>query len=525
MFRSLKLGPLLVLTAMGVIFATASRVTATAAPNLPGPQIRSVALQAPSPTPAQAPSAPGFFSQIGEALNRDKTAAAADYRFVMGTLQAGNPGVPWVTWSEKQGNTQQVFVSKQSGAKFDPVGASLNIHTNVVAEGPSITFAGQDRTVPWVAWYEPSPSFENKKNVFASRFNATSGLWVPAGQDRGNNEPSLNIHTNQLAQDPDIIGATADPTKPPVPWVCWQEVSAHNNAVEIFVSRAISDTTALGGFKWQPVGLNRSGAQNDPEPSVNLDVTGGSNSDHCRIVFAETSSAVPWVVWAEKLRLNPTQIFAARAVVDNTSGAGGFKWQFVPNCTPQNAADCALNVNPTKEAFEPDMAAGSVTPGQAPVPWIVWSEVGPTGKRQIFVDRLDTVSRNAFVNVGSSLNVNPNRDATGPSITFVGNVPFVSWSESVGNSARIFVRHLASDPQTGTWVLDTPADGIAVNKNAIATDPNIRATPDGKLVIAYIQGDPQKEASQIIVCTNATQTSSLRKIWGLAAPILAGPGC
>ena len=497
----------------------------------PGATAPAATVAAPAPTSAPAastaaPSAPVGFVQLGDSLNRDKTQAAAGYKIEMGSLEAGKPLGAWITWSEKQGNTQQIFVSKQNGNKFEPAGASLNIHSNLVAEGPSIDFAGTDRTVPWVSWFEPSPrAGASPKQVFASRFNAASGLWIPAGQDRGGNEPSLNIHTNKLAQDPNLVGGTTDPTKAPSPWVCWQEVSANNNAVEIFVSHAVSDTTALGGFKWQPVGLNRSGTASDPEPSVNLDVTGGSNSDHCKIVFAETSNAVPWVVWAEKLRTSPTQIFVARAVADATAGAGGFKWQFVPNCTPQDASKCALNVNPTKDAFEPAMAAGTVIAGQATVPWIVWTEVGSNGKLQIFVNRLDQVSRNAFLNVGGSLNVDQGRDAHAPDITFINNVPFVAWDEEVGTTRRLFIRHLASDPQTGTWVLDTPKEGLAVDKTKIATGPYIRATAGGKIILAYIQGDPAKEASQIIACTNAPLVSLLQRIPGLAAPLLQARIC
>ena len=477
-----------------------------------------------SSAPASASSA--GFVQLGDALNRDKTQAASDYRFQIGTTDVSKPGVAWVTWAEKQGNTQQIFVARQNGDKFEPAGASLNIHGNLVAGGPSIDFTGPDRTVPWVAWNEPSPrAGASPKQIFASRFNTTTGLWIPAGQDRGGNEPSLNIHTNKLAQDPDLVAGATDPTKATSPWVCWEEVSANNNAVEIFVSQAVADPTALGGFKWQTVGLNRSGTAQDPEPSVNVDVTGGSNSDHCRIIFAETSNAVPWVVWSEKIRTNPTQIFVARAVADNTAGAGGFKWQFVPNCIAQDPSKCVLNLNPTKDAFEPAMAAGSVIAGQATVPWIVWTEVGANGKRQVFVNRLDQVSRNAFLNVGGSLNVDQNRDASSPDITFVGNVPFVTWDEEVGNSRRVFIRHLASDPQTGTWVLDTPRDGLAVDRTKLATGPIIRGTANSKIVISYIQGDPNKEASQIIVCTNATLTSLLIKVPGLAAPLRATRAC
>lgn len=442
--------------------------------------------------------AAGTFVQLGTSLNHDKKAAATDQALTLGSLFAGAEYIPWATWAEKQGSTQQIFVSRLNGDNFEPVGASLNIHQNVVAEHPSIDFAGQDRTVPWAAWYEPSPGFSNKKQVFASRFNKDTLLWTPAGQDRGSNEPSLNIHTNEDAEDPVVVGGTANPANPPTPWVCWQEDSAHSNSVQIFVSRGVKDDTALGGFKWQPVGVNRGGTTADPEPSLNVDFA-HSDGQHCWITFAETNNAVPWVVWDEISGGKSGKIFVARAIQDDKA-TGGFHWQFVPNCT--GAADedkCALNVNPTQDANDPFMTAGSVS-GGATVPWLTWTEVGPTGKKQVFVDRLDQVSRDKFLNVGGSLNVDQNRDAEGPSITFLGNVPYVAWSEQVGSGARVFVRHLASDPQTGTWVLDTPQDGLAVDKTKATNYPIIRAAPGSVLDIIWREGDPDTEASQIVVC-------------------------
>ena len=476
-------------------------------------------------TPTAAPAAAAGFVQLGANLNRDKNAAGTDQALTLGSLDASKPGVAWVSWAEKQGASQQIFVSRQNGGTLEPVAASLNIHANVVAEHPSIDFAGADRTVPWVSWYEPSPGFGNVKQIFASRFVAASGLFVPAGQDRGGNEPSINIHTNKIAEDPALVGGSADPTKPPVPWICWQEDSAHHNTVAIFVSRAVADDKALGGFHWQPVGLNRGGTAADPEPNLDVDFD-HSDGEHCSIIFAETNNAVPWVVWAERSGTLPARIFTARAVADATAGAGGFKWQFVPNCTgAQDADKCVLNVNPSKEAVQPVMTAGTVSAGQATVPWMAWSEVGTSGKHQIFVDRLDQVSRNAFLNVGGSLNVDQNRDARAPSIVFAGNVPFVAWEEDTATSPRVFVRHLASDPQTGTWALDTPREGLAIDKVKGASGPVLRAAANGKVVLVWREGDPAKGASQIVVCTNASVTSLLQRAFGLAAPGRAAVSC
>lgn len=464
------------------------------------------------------------FVQLGEALNRDKTAAATDQELTLGSLFAGAEYIPWATWAEKQGTTQQIFVSRYDQGKFEFAGGSLNIHQNVVAEKPSIDFAGPSRTIPWVAWYEPSPGFGNVKQVFASRFNKDTGLWTPAGKDRGGNEPSLNIHTNKNAEDPILVGASANPDNAPVPWVCWSEESAYHNTLAIFVSRGISDTTALGGFRWQPVGLNRGGTDQDPEPSLTVNFEHG-DGDHCWIAFAGENDTVPWVVWAERSGATPSRVLVARAVPDSSPASGGFKWEPVPACPGPETTNCALNVNTAKAATDPFLTAGSLVAGQPTVPWVTWTEVGPSGKKQVFVDRLDPETRNRFLHVGGSLNVNQNAEAEGPSITFLGNVPYVAWNEEVGGVTRVFVRHLASDPQTGTWVLDTPQEGLAVNKTARAFYPIIRAAPEGKVVIIWREGDPEKEVSQVVVCESSKLTALFQRIMGLAAPLLQNKSC
>ena len=37
----------------------------------------------------------------------------------------------------------------------------------------------------------------------------------------------------------------------------WEELSGASNFVQIFVARGVKDDTALGGFRWDPVGENR----------------------------------------------------------------------------------------------------------------------------------------------------------------------------------------------------------------------------------------------------------------------------
>jgi hypothetical protein len=132
------------------------------------------------------------------------------------------------------------------------------------------------------------------------------------------------------------------------------------------------------------------------------------------------------------------------------------------------------------------------------VPWIAWAEVGPTGKYQILVSRLDTTTRNSFLNVGGSLNLDQNHDARQPFIAFVGNVPCVAWLEDDGSGQQqVQVRHLASDPQTGTWALDTPEGGFGLGGSGRAT--GLFAAGGRALFFAVTDGDPAAEAARVLL--------------------------
>ena len=445
----------------------------------------------PAPVTATKPPAAAGFSLFSTAVNRDTNQAARDPGLAVGAATSGAPANLWLTWSENSGEGQrQIFVDERVGEAFEPRGASLNIHQNVIAQGPRLAFAGENRIVPWAAWYEPSPSFGDVNQIFASRFAAAGGLWQPAGQDRGGNEPSLNHNTKREAVDPFIFSGSGDPTKAPLPWVTWLEESSASNFVQVFVAKAVKDDAAIGGFRWDFVGENR--ANNEPTLNVNSKL----DADHPTGVFAETGNAVPWVVWHEFGIGQIGLIFSARGVAD-AKAPGGFKWVNVPACAEGQTA-CALNLNPLKDASDASLAAGSLNAGEAAVPWIAWVEVGPTGKHQVVVSRLDTNTRNSFLAVGGSLNVDQNHDASHPAITFVGNVPYVAWLEDDGSGhASAQLRHLASDPQTGTWQLDSPAGGLrraaGVNQTGLFAAPGADS-----LFLAWTEGDPDAEAAQVL---------------------------
>jgi hypothetical protein len=69
-------------------------------------------------------------------------------------------------------------------------------------------------------------------------------------------------------------------------------------------------------------------------------------------------------------------------------------------------------------------------------------------------------------------------------------VPYVAWLEDDGTGRFVIqMRHLASDPQTGTWVLDTPAGGFAVEAGQLQTGLFALGTPD-LVYLAWADGDP-----------------------------------
>jgi hypothetical protein len=428
-------------------------------------------------------------------LNRDTTQAAYNPSLVLNPAAADARSGLWATWAENlSGGPRQIFSSELEGGSFQARGASLNIHTNVPGDLPTITMAGEGGAVPWVAWAEPSPGFNDVSQIFASRFNAQTGLWQQAGQDRGGGEASLNLQTNRNAYNPFIFSGTGDPASPPVPWVAWEEPSINSNAIQIFVSKGVKDDSGdpavIGGFRWELVGVLRAS-----EPTLNVDPFRSSFQPSG--VFAETGNSVPWVTWHEEGGDRPSRIFTARGVAD-ANAPGGFKWINVPTCEPDETA-CSLNINAAKDAKDASMAAGSLVAGESTVPWIAWPEIGPNGKWQIFVSRLDTATRNSFLQVGGSLNVDPNHDARTPTITFAGNVPYVVWLEDDGTGKfEVQVRHLASDPQTGTWALDTPEGGF--NVNADVSDFGVTAVASNDtLFMTWTEGDPASSASQLVV--------------------------
>ncbi len=233
--------------------------------------------------------------------------------------------------------------------------------------------------------------------IRAARFDGTS--WVPVGA-------SLNVDTNQAATAPSIASVGG------VPYVAWGESITTPNDYQIDVKRLNAN-----GTTWDSVGtpLNVSAAQPGFAPSI-ADVGG-----------------VPYVTWYEGTT-------ARQVYVKKFNGSA---WV--------SAGSGSLNVDATKDATNPRIAA------IGGVPYVAWEEQDSSAG-QVWVKRFDGTN---WVAVGSSLNTDPARPASSPSIAGVGTIPYVSWSDGAtgistvraarfdGTSWITIGGAINSDPQKG----------------------------------------------------------------------------
>src|SRR3989442_6656789 len=88
-----------------------------------------------------------------------------------GTVVAGNKAVPWATFEQKVGRSQQIFVRAFKNGQWVTQGspASLNIEAVPDAEAPSIGFPVPGRTPPWCTWSDPHSNLGHPSNMFLKR--------------------------------------------------------------------------------------------------------------------------------------------------------------------------------------------------------------------------------------------------------------------------------------------------------------------------------------------------------------------
>jgi hypothetical protein len=459
-------------------------------------------------------------NDVANGIDPARDAGASDVQG--GTVVAGNLQVPWAAFEQKTTSGQQVFVRAFKAGAWVTQGfpPSLNIDPSVDAEAPSIDFAGPGRIVPWVAWYEPNANLSGKTQIFASRFDVSANVWLPSGQERapGHTLPSLNINTTRDAENPAVVGGATTAGSDPVPWVAWQELDgAGAGTQQIFVSRAVKQAAAgtacvgkpannapnIHNFCWLQVGLDRVNPTNGTssstgDPTLSIDPT--RDAIEPDDAFTGPNDTVPWVVWYEQSAgLNGVTnelVFAAKAVSDG-SADGGFHWVAVGkgtagqanvldttgatnhfgSCTESAAAEraCSLNSDATSDAEDPRVAAGTLTPGGATVPWVVWSEHIGAGHNAIFVSRLVGGDHFELFNSGQPIS-NTLNDATRPDIAFSGNTPYITWQENVGGQNRTFTGHFEGGAAAPIFKLDTPVGIVHPGVSTADARPPVSST-------------------------------------------------
>lgn len=429
---------------------------------------------------------------INKALGVSGDSPNADV--VGGALTAGKPAVPWSIFRQREssGAHDQIFsrsfakgawttrgngtVGGRSSALPQFTG-SLNFDQKQDGEAPAIDFAGTGRTVPWATWYEKTSGF-GENNVFASRFDntgdANQGKWIFAGQSRGTAGgnvpvPSLNIHTGDDAENPSVAGGSAKDATQPGPWITWQETDGGPDQTagpdQIFVERPI-----------------------------------GPGATNCEGVTPAGVEDAPGHVPA----------------------IGGFCWQQTGiGRVGTGQADPSLNVDPTRNGVEPDIAfTGKNAAGvQDGVPWVVWYEeddtnTGTSGlthnNDMVFAAKgladptpghggfnwtavgnqgsglLDASGTNHFgacaasdaAEAGCSLNKNPNAAAENPRVA-AGTmnpanptVPWVAWDEELNGVKQVFVSRLVGTGSSAHFELVNNGAPISIGAND-STRPDI----------------------------------------------------
>src|SRR6202012_249564 len=112
------------------------------------------------------------------------------------------------------------------------------------------------------------------------------------------------------------------------------------------------------------------------------------------IDFAGAGRTVPWATWYEETTgsgFGAENIFASR--FDNTGDANQGKWILSGQPRGMGGTNSvpvpSLNIHTDRDAKNPAVAGGTLTPGGNPGPWITWQEASNGGAPpdQIFVSK------------------------------------------------------------------------------------------------------------------------------------------
>lgn len=255
------------------------------------------------------------------------------------------------------------------------------------------------------------------------------------------------------------------------PWVA----TVQNN--RIVVNRFLTATAT-----WQQVDgiLNRASANAAGDPAL---------------AFAGAGRTTPWVAWRETVD---------GLDLINASFFNGSSWNLT----------AVLNRNTAQNAAYPVLAAGALTSGATPLPWVAWAERDVTGVPQIVVSRAeaDTSAPAGFrwQAVEDSLNIDAQRNGVRPDLTFAGEgetVPWVVWTENGADRAsRVFAKRLVGN----TWQSVGRQENCGSDEVACALNANAQQDAQMAHMAAGVLANESITSPWIVFAESATGGAEIR---------------
>jgi hypothetical protein len=165
------------------------------------------------------------------------------------SLALDSDGNPFVSWSESEGVSKNIYVKWWDGSSWNQLGTILDTNANRNADTPSLALNSSD--YPIVSWSESDGS---SNNIYVKRWNGNS--WTQVGT-------ILDANVNQSATSPSLALDNLN-----IPNVSWSE-SDGLSSFNVYVKR-------WNGSSWVQLGtiLDVDASQNARNPKLALDTSG-----------------------------------------------------------------------------------------------------------------------------------------------------------------------------------------------------------------------------------------------------------
>jgi hypothetical protein len=351
-----------------------------------------------------------------------------------------------------------------------PVGGAspINQADNRGAQDPSLAAIGG---IPYVAWTE----FDGVNGELrVSRLNAAGTAWE---QVVGGPSP-INQANNRFAYDASLTGIGG------VPYVAWTEFDGVNR--EIRVSRLNAAGTAWEQIVGGASPINQANTATADASAPSLTSIGG----------------VPYVAWQEFDGSVNYEIRVSRL------NAAGTAWE--QPWTGVTASSGGINQASDRSAGQPSLTS------IGGVPYVAWSEADGTNN-EIRVSRLNAAGTAWEQVVGgpSPINQASNQNANAPSLTAIGGVPYVAWTEANPAGIQIRVSHLNAAGSAWEQVVGGPSP-INQASNQSANAPSLTAI-GGVPYVAWNETDGANSEARVSRLNAAG--SAWEQVVGGASPI------